>query len=503
MAHRKNTHLIYQPRAAAITQAKGDTIQAQLSSTTCNWNLFSCLTAKLSAATSNLWTSLTHPTESLVNCSEEATDVLARLTYQQDMLKQQAQEQEQEQDASCEEDIRLPQKRTKDSGLHLPEKRMKQEGMSIRRTYGTQTATEETTQTEEPKFKPRNVPRWLDGQQKDYKTMKELSLMRFAMRLPNMNQEQLRKPSIHEEFSREYESSLPFYKSIDEIKKPKSGERSVTMDIEAAKPTKTVAEPAVVAEKPRLFIKTPEQTPENLNKTELTVITKELSRELREVPLFRPETHSSAKPTQSFMQPQEVLHKSKDLEIISDPELSHPQIDVKPNPYAFSKVQEAPSNPFLSPVKQGGTQLPYIFGGHTHSTQSSPDSSDKPQHQPVFFSNPSMLSPSSYQASAPWIQSAPNQIKPQKLNLDCVNEDVNIPYSSKLNPFAISPTRQTFIATPTFGSFASSAAFSTSMFQGDTMSSTSMSQGESASGGASGGGFNLGQMRKIYRAKLK
>jgi hypothetical protein len=42
--------------------------------------------------------------------------------------------------------------------------------------------------------------------------------MRFAMRLPELTTEQLRRATLKEEFSTQYEATLPFYRNAQDLK---------------------------------------------------------------------------------------------------------------------------------------------------------------------------------------------------------------------------------------------------------------------------------------------
>jgi hypothetical protein len=121
-------------------------------------------------------------------CSKEAAEVLARL---ENILPQLGEASE----------VSLPMKRDNSSKKSSADKTADEKDSE--KTYMT-----EETQTEAVELKQQPFGNC---------SLKELSLMRFSKRLSELQTEQLRKGVVEDEFRREYEATLPFYKAAGDL----------------------------------------------------------------------------------------------------------------------------------------------------------------------------------------------------------------------------------------------------------------------------------------------
>lgn len=458
MAQRRNSHLLLQPRSAAVAQTKGNSVEGQIAASSRSQSLFNCLRVNLSAINGSLWASVFGGIPRGMRCSRQAEEVLAKLDEEDKPLQLEAPEVHQISDDE-EEDFVLPRKRPSSAKKCQPEKRQKSEVGSLRRTLATQTQKTRKIQTDVPKFKTKelSMPRFSPP---DIRTLKELSLMKFAMRLSNFSSDQLRKGHIETEFSREYEATLPFYRRSDEPqpKEPQATRANLASSLRSSSsqeelPTQ-ISRESEQQEEVDSCTTTPEHTPEKPKVADVPLLKLQNSLESDAV---KAEKTLPSKPEIST-KPFIIEEESKtpifqQMTILppkpSEPELAHPvhEAIISPTQISLAKDPEVkpsmPDNPFLKPsAPSTEVKLPYVFGSAAPIVPQNPGVSNPflstgisiPPRKPVTeSSSPNFSQPSKVQDN-PFLSTGLS-IPPPKPVTEAQSPNFNQPREVQGNPF--------------------------------------------------------------------
>jgi hypothetical protein len=459
----------------------------------------------------SLWASLFGDQSVSYECSEEAAEVLEKLEHKTEPLRHKASEERQDHDSG--DEVSLPRKRGCTSEKCAPDKRQRAEITSVRKTLATQTQPEaaKKTQTEDALVcKPRTMPRLQRDSPFNFPASKQLSLMRFAMRLPELSTEQLRSDALKEEFSKQYEATLPFYRSSQDLKPASPAKLPEPI---RSTPQSVVSEPVAAEQEAEgkeevdSCTTTPEQTPEK-PKVEVPVL--KLSKDPSELKEVSPKPEPVCKPFCFEEESKKPIHQ-KVAEVPqkpSEPEVAHPK-QALTDQFAFSKLQEVkppqPDNPFLRPFTSQSTEpkLPYVFGSASVSTPNKAENTFLPVlaiPAPNPVTEKSLYTPApanpflfSTGYSQPFLQTpAPSYSTPMEVEM------VSSPQFSCYAPPAYSPSFPSAYA-PMMSMETMQTVQPTPIFTMDPFANAPMSTPYQPPSG--GGSFSIGNVRKRANTK--